>query len=474
MREQNLKKIAITNLKTALLAQFISLAVNVIMSLLVPKQLNIKEFAYWQLFLFYANYVGFFLFGLNDGIYLRLGGMDYKKIDKDLLGTQFKIALIFQIVIAFGVFFLAVNFIQDHSRVAVFLRLAIYTVIFNMHGYLGYILQSVNQTKDYSISLLFEKLTFVSIIIFLLFVRTNSFIYFVDGYILCKFVSFIYVAYCSKEIVFSKLIGISRALYEMALNIKVGINLMLANISNSLILGIGRMMIDKKWDVITFGKVSLSLSLVNFFLMFINQLSMVLFPALRRIERSQLIKIYHLIRNLMGFTVSSVFIFYIPVKLIICWWLPQYVDSVRYLVFLLPICTYESKMNVICNTYFKVLRMEKKLFCVNFMSMILSFITVMVTSIIFHNLYAVLISMTFSISFRCIISETILAYKLNTDIKRSIIQEFILATIFIISTISFNNTAAFITQILMYIVYILLNIKELKKCLYIVIGGKLN
>ena len=76
MREQNLKKIAITNLKTALLAQFISLAVNVIMSLLVPKQLNIKEFAYWQLFLFYANYVGFFLFGLNDGIYLRLGGMD--------------------------------------------------------------------------------------------------------------------------------------------------------------------------------------------------------------------------------------------------------------------------------------------------------------------------------------------------------------------------------------------------------------
>ena len=161
-----------------------------------------------------------------------------------------------------------------------------------MHGYLGYILQSVSQTKDYSISLLFEKLTFVSIIIFLLFVRTNSFIYFVDGYILCKFVSFIYVAYCSKEIVFSKLIGISRALYEMALNIKVGINLMLANISNSLILGIGRMMIDKKWDVITFGKVSLSLSLVNFFLMFINQLSMVLFPALRRIERSQLIRFY--------------------------------------------------------------------------------------------------------------------------------------------------------------------------------------
>lgn len=65
------KKKIVSNVMYALMAQGISLILSVLMALIVPKIMGIEEFSYWQLFLFYSGYSGFFHFGLNDGIYLR-------------------------------------------------------------------------------------------------------------------------------------------------------------------------------------------------------------------------------------------------------------------------------------------------------------------------------------------------------------------------------------------------------------------
>ncbi|WP_249630235.1 hypothetical protein [Streptococcus uberis] len=64
------------NLLAAFSAQGVSLLISILMSLFVPKILGITEFSYWQLFIFYIGYAGFFHFGYNDGLYLKLGGKD--------------------------------------------------------------------------------------------------------------------------------------------------------------------------------------------------------------------------------------------------------------------------------------------------------------------------------------------------------------------------------------------------------------
>lgn len=68
------KSAFIKNILYAFLAQGIALFLSVLMSLIVPKILGVEQYSYWQLFIFYTGYVGFFHFGLNDGVYLRLGG----------------------------------------------------------------------------------------------------------------------------------------------------------------------------------------------------------------------------------------------------------------------------------------------------------------------------------------------------------------------------------------------------------------
>lgn len=54
----------IINLKRDLVytfaAQGMAILLNLMLNLLVPKVLGIEAFSYWQLFLFYSVYIGFF------------------------------------------------------------------------------------------------------------------------------------------------------------------------------------------------------------------------------------------------------------------------------------------------------------------------------------------------------------------------------------------------------------------------------
>ena len=68
------------NTMIAFAAQFISLSVSVVMSLLVPKIVGVADYGYWQLFMFYTTYSGFFHLGLNDGVYLINGGLSRDQI----------------------------------------------------------------------------------------------------------------------------------------------------------------------------------------------------------------------------------------------------------------------------------------------------------------------------------------------------------------------------------------------------------
>ena len=94
----NYKKL-VTNALVAFSAQGISLVVSFVMSLLVPKVLGVASYGYWQLFIFYAGYSGFFHFGLNDGVYLVEGGKSRNEINKVIINSQFRVAVWLQVLI---------------------------------------------------------------------------------------------------------------------------------------------------------------------------------------------------------------------------------------------------------------------------------------------------------------------------------------------------------------------------------------
>lgn len=450
------------NIIYAFSAQAISLCMSVLMSLIVPKLLGVQEYSYWQLFLFYSSYAGFCHLGFNDGLYLRLGGQTYKQLDKRLISTQIKIMMLFQIIISALIAIFSFTLIDDSNRTFVITCAAIYLIIYNLSGCVNYIFQAVNQTKIFSISTMIDRTFFIAAVLIMLFVKVDSFKYFIVLYLIARSISLLYCVIKGKELIFSRLYNIKEAFHEIWVNISVGIKLMIANIASMLILGIGRQITDMVWGIEAFGKFSFSLSLTNFFLLFISQVSMVLFPALRRSSEKELKGFYNIARTSLGLLLPIVFIAYEPIKLLLEMWLPQYGESIRYLALLLPLCTFDGKMSLLCNTYFKVLRKEKMLLYVNIMSMIISLCLSFVGAYLLKNIYFIVVSMIISIAIRSIVSEIYLAKLMNSRVIFSITTEVILAGVFMITAWFMKPIPACMIFIFAYIVFLIINKNKVK------------
>lgn len=426
------KRAFLKNLYYAFAAQALSLTLSALIALLLPKYLGIEEYGYWQLFLFYSSYVGFFHFGLNDGVYLKFGGIAYDALDKPLIGAQFRFGMLVQSVIALAVAAAAFYFAPDEARRFVWIVAAVYLLLYNASLYLGYVFQATNLTRLHSISVILDKCFFMAAIAALLVGGAQNFRAYVALYLVAKGISLAYCMVKGREVAFAPGLPLRRAAREALDSVKVGANLMLANIASMLILGIGRFLIDRVWGIEAFARFSLAMQLTSFFLQFIAQVSIVLFPALRRFDETLLSDFYALMRDALSLFLPAAFLAYAPVKAVLALWLPQYQDSLSSMALLLPICLFDGKMQMLCNTYFKVLRKERVLLKVNMLSMALSFALSLFGVLVIHNLYFVIVSIVVTVAFRSVASEIYLGRLLGQKAVGDILMEISLAAAFML------------------------------------------
>lgn len=454
------KKFAM-NLSYAFIAQGISLIMSLLISLFVPKLLGVRDFSYWQLFIFYSSYIPFFHFGINDGIYLKYGGIPYKNMDKSSIKSQMYFGFFYESIISVCIIIGAIVLLHNNDRFFVIVSTCIYFIIYSSSNYLGYIFQAANQTVVFSISIIVSRIIFIFAIAGLLVFKIKNYKLFVILYIVSILISLFYCIFKGKDIFYSKLRPLPVIISESLNSISIGIKLMFSNIASMLILGVGRLIIDNKWGIITFGKFSFSLTLTNFILTFISQVSIVLFPTLRQAKKSQQQYFYKNARNMLGLFLPIVFIGYTPVKVILNLWLPQYQDSIHYLALLLPLCTFDGKMEMLCNTYFKVLRKEKLLLTINVITMVLSILLSLLGGYLLKNINSILIFIVVSIIFRSVISEIYLAKLMSSRVIKKLVQEIIIAVIFMICNWYMSVMTAFVIMIITYIIYLIINKKDL-------------
>lgn len=445
------------NLFFAFLAQALSLVLSACVSLILPKFLGIEAYGYWQLFLFYSSYVGFFHFGLNDGVYLKFGGTAYRDMDKRLIGAQFRFGMAFQSVLALGTALACLKFVPDEARQIVWIATATYLLLYNASLYLGYVFQAANETKLYSISVIIDKCFFMAAIVFLLVGGARSFQTYAVLYLISKAVSLVYCLIKGREIVFAPRLPATVAAAESLDSIRIGVNLMLANIASMLIMGIGRFFIDQVWGIEAFARFSLSLQLTSFFLQFIAQVSIVLFPALRRFDPDRLKDFYGLTGDALSLILPVALVLYAPAKAILSLWLPGYQESLASMALLMPMCLFDGKMQMLFNTYFKVLRRERVLLAVNLASMLLSALLALIGVYVLKNIYFVIVSMVVAVAFRSAISEVYLAGLLGRKAGRDVVVEAIMAAVFMLLNWCLPPGTAFAAFGAIYAAFLLFN-----------------
>lgn len=458
------KRSIINNLGIAFSAQSMAMLVSALMSLLIPKILGIVEFGYWQLFIFYVGYSGFFLFGLNDGIYLEEGGLTRKEVDKKAIASQFVAASIMQFVVGICIGIIAYILYQfDSNRLFVAIFTAIYILLFNLSGMLGYVFQSLNETRLFSFSILLDRLVFLVSMLALIFIKVESFRLYVIFYTIAKLICMVYCLFNGRSFFNEGLYAPSKTIVLCIRSIVIGLPLMLSTILDGLIMGVPRMLIDSSFGIAAFGKVSFSLSLTSFFTAFVMQVAMVLFPALRQSSQEELLKFYNSARDAMEVVFPVAYVLYFPMVMLIENWLPQYHDSLHYFAILLPYCVFNARMNICATTYFKVLNKVHTLFIINASTVIISSIISVIGIKIVHSIELVLYGVAIIAIIRSYIAELFINNELQARPSRIVVIEVSLSVIFVVIAANHNPFIGFCTVGLLYLSYICLNRESFKK-----------
>lgn len=223
--------------------------------------------------------------------------------------------------------------------------------------------------------------------------------------------------------------------------------------AGSFVVGGCRMIVDARWGIEAFGKFSLSVSLVNFLLAFMAQVSMVIFPIVRRMDAGSRAKTYGLLRGSLATILPLIYIAYYPGCWLLGLWLPEYADSLSYLAIILPICIFDCKMQLLINTYLKTLRKENALLWLNVATLAVSILLDLFCAFVLNDLILTAIAMTVAIALRSLISEIYLGRFLDVLNWRMLISELVLAAWFVMSAYILSSfTLALSSVIAFYIV----------------------
>lgn len=448
----NFKSI-LSNLSVAIVAQGVSVVLSIISSLLVPKLLGVEEYGYWQLFLYYISYVGFFHLGLNDGVYLIFGGIPRDRIDKKNLNSQFWFGAAFQAVFAVVIIAIAMLGGFGADREFVLFWTAIFIVIQNLMSYLGYVFQAMNETKLFSYTTIVERLSFLVPLVLLLVTRQTSYKPYVYAYFFSCSIGLLYCIYHARDFFAAGLLPAKQTIQNGLDSMKVGIKLTLANTASTLILGVTRSIVDMVWGISAFGQLSFSISIVNFILNFIMQVSMVLFPALRQGTEGELKSFFVNSRDATDLLLPAFYILYFPVVWILSLWLPQYLESFQFFAYLIPVCVFDGKMNVISTTIFKVKRKETLLLVINCVTVGISALGSFIGAYLLQSPIVAIVSAVVAIVVRSSFSELYIARMLDADYGRALPYEICLTAAFVFLCVQLSAPMAATIYMALYVLY---------------------
>lgn len=433
------------NFKAAFLSQGISMLLSIITSLVVPKVLGVTQFGYWQLFTFYMSYTVYALLGVADGIYLKEGGKKRNEISCADTSGQYLVSLCVQTACATLIVVYALSVEEDGGERA-FVFVCVVAMLFLQCAvtYLSWIFQAVNEPRIYSHALMANRIVFFLMLVPLLTLRVGDYRWYVGAFILAEVVMLVYCVRQGKDFIFHRPCDRRRAVRLFASNAKTGLFLSVAVGASTFSLGIVRLFVDATQPIEVFSVASLALSLVTFILSFIAQVGMVLFPALRRANEGERVGFYGRAKELLSLFLPLMYLCYWPLRWVIGWWLPDYAASFELFLFLIPICVFDSKMQMVFTTYFKVLRMERVLFAINLSAVLLCAVLALVSLCLLESLQCALLGLTVSYIVRSIVARRTLDRAFGCKMTKADAGEVFVTAMFLSSTLFLQPIASIV------------------------------
>ena len=417
----------------------ITMFISIAMVIVLPKVISVEDYGVWQLYLFYASYIGFSHLGWEDGIYLRYAGCLYNELNQKLFAGQIYAIMLLQVIIASVIFIAANILVASVEKQFILMMISLSLIFTNFNNVCNFIFQITNRIEEYSCRLVLEKIVFIILLLVLYYTNGLGYESILYVQIITLMIVSVVSAWTIRNLLKPNFPSLNDIKKEAIENISAGSKLMLSNIASILIIGIIRYGISENWSIATFGKVSLTFSISNFCMVAINAASVVLFPVLKSLEPDKLLDTYVNLRSLLSAGTLFLLISYYPIQAILSWWLPQYSDSLVYMSMLFPICIFESRVALLINTYLKTMRKEYNMLVLNTVAALISMMLMIIGCYWLHDLDFMVFAIVLSLGIRCILLEVYLERKLGMKFYKEIIAELVLIGMFIVLNLETSN-----------------------------------
>ncbi|MFS0725667.1 hypothetical protein [Paenibacillus sp. 1P07SE] len=446
-------KKSLRNFKFVFFAQVLTMFFGLFSSIVIPMILSVEDFGFWQLYLFYASYVGVFALGFNDGIYLRYGSYDYNSLPFGKLRTSTRIHVL--VLVVFTLLFYFLSLFEDSSMKSfVLYAVSLNIIIMGLNGVLVYIFQITNKMKEFSLFLVIPKLLFlISSFLFLYFeIFDLKIIIYAD--IIFKIIVVILMIYLSKELWVGPNSKFKLAFREYIDNVSVGIMLMIAQLSGMLILGVGRFIVEMMGNINEFAYYSFGITITNFVLVFITSVSLIAYPTLKRLEELDYPSYFNKINEVLRLISYLVPIVYFCSILVVNKLLPDYSPVLNYLNILFCIIIVQAKMQLLINTFFKVLRQELEVMKTNIIGLVVFSILAPILYSFTLSVWYIAISTLLIMVWRCYKSEVFLRKLIEIENSNKIFSELLFLVLFVVLTSLLNIYVCLVLYLLFVLMYV--------------------
>lgn len=451
------------NFSYTLGANILSTVIGALVVILIPSFMGVRQYGYWQLYLFYEGYTAYLSLGVTDGVYIKYGGWKYYQLPKEVLIIQFWFLAIFTGILTVipTVIFAVTGTLLEVKKIVIVYAL-ISSIIVIPRSLLLMVMQTTNRIKEYSICVIVERIFYLFFVLGLLCLNIKSYNYYIYADLGGKIISLVWTVLYCKDIIWGSVKGyLKKGWFEIRENISCGLKIAIAGVIGSLIIGLTRFMVEQNWGVEAFAKISFSLSLSNMLLKLITAVAVVLFPMICRIDEKRLKEIYLFGKKVLSVLILGGCIFYYPIKIILSGFLPQYTESLKYMAILFPICLYESKMQLLGNTFFKALRKEKNILYVNVVVLIISVILNTIADVFELSLTSLMFIIIICMALRACISDVLISSKLNLKFQKNLVLETGMTIMFIVSNWLIGGMEGFAVYLVLYICYFMIQRNDL-------------
>ena len=372
----------------------------------LPKFVSPEDFGLWQLFQFYALYLGYVTFGYSDGILLRLAGRPRRNMPTAELTTGF-FGLAFVELVFFGAVLGITSLLGGLDGMAMFAMAVLGALFFIPRVLITFIFQASGNARLVAVTTLVERV--VLLVGFALFVllpdMTIEFLVWSD--VAGKAVGLTFALWAARDMVLD--LGAARLglLGRFLADCRNGLFVVLSNLSAIGLNGGVRAIVGATFGTVVFGQLSLALQISTVLLVVINSVAAAVFPNVQRHGARHYARTFTRLFAALVRPAAMTIPFCWPLAWALTHWIPDYALAISLMVFLFPVGYFEVKTRGVTAVLMKSLRRERLMFWVNAACALAAIGAVWMLSAQTRDLHLVLLPMIVAMALRTWIMDVV-------------------------------------------------------------------